>query len=75
MKNQKTDSRSRSGRPNNTKHRVPNRSERSQNPPEIIVLPDKLLPNNKPNPNTKPVKPVETPTEDKPSREKPSNKK
>ncbi len=75
MKNQKTNSQSRSGTPNNNKHRVPNRSERSQNPPEIIVLPGRLLPDNKPNPNTEPVKPVETPVEDKPNGEKPSNKK
>ena len=75
MKNQKPNSRSRSGTPNNIKHGGHNRFEGSQNPPEIIVLPDKLLPNNKPNPNTEPVKPVETPVEDKPSDEKPSNKK
>ena len=71
MKNQKPNSRSRSGTPNNTKPGVPKRSERSQNPPEIIVLPGRLMPDNKPNPNTEPVKPVE----DKPSGEKPSNKK
>lgn len=73
VKNQKPNSRSRSGTPKNKKHRVPNRSEQSQNPPEIIVLPDQLLPNNKP--NIEPVKPIETPVEDKPSGEKPSNKK
>lgn len=72
MKKEKPNSQSRSGTPNNIKHRVTNISERSQNPPEIIVLPDKLLPNNKPNPNTEPV---ETPVEDKPNGEKPSNKK
>ncbi len=60
MKNQKPNSRSRSGMQNNTKQRVPKRTERSQNPPEIIVLPGRLLPDNKPNPNTEPVKPVET---------------
>ena len=72
MKNQKPNRRSRSGTPNNVKPRVPSRAEKAQNPPEIIILPDKLLPNNKPNPNTEPV---ETPTEDKPIGEKPSHKK
>lgn len=75
MKKEKPNSQSRSGAPNNIKHRVTNISGQSQNPPEIIVLPDKLLPNNKPNPNTEPVKPVETPAEDKSGRGKPSNKK
>ncbi len=60
MKNQKPNSRSRSGTSNNIKHKVPKRSDRSQNPPEIIVLPGRFLPDNKPNPNTEPV---ETPVE------------
>ncbi len=60
MKNQKPNSRSRSGTLNNIKHKVPKISERSQNSPEIIVLPGRLLPDNKPNPNTEPV---ETPVE------------
>jgi hypothetical protein len=52
---------------------VPDREKRPQNPPEIIVLPDRVLPDNKP--NIEPTKPVEKPSEDKPSSEKPSDKK
>ena len=72
MKNRKPNSRSRSGTSKNSKSKVPNRVERSLNPPEIIVLPDKL-PDNKPNTETN--KPVEKPSEDKPSgQEKPDKK-
>jgi hypothetical protein len=52
---------------------VPDREKRPQNPPEIIVLPGKVLPDSKP--NIEPTKPVEKPSEDKPSSEKPSDKK
>ena len=72
MKNQKPNSRSRADTPNKSKHRIPD-WKKSQNPPEIIVLPDNILPDNKPNP--KPSKPIETPSQDKPSNEKPYDKK
>ena len=72
MRNQKPNSRSRADTPNKSKPIVPDGGKRSQNPPEIIVLPDKL-PDNKP--NIEPPKPVEKPSEDKPSGEKPSDKK
>lgn len=72
MKNRKSNSRSRSHTPKNSKSKVPNRAERSVNPPEIIVLPDKLPDNMS---NTETNRPVETPSEDKPSsQEKPDKK-
>ncbi len=73
MKNQKPNSRSRADTPNKSKPMVTVRVKKSQNPPEIIVLPDRVLPDNKP--NIEPTKPVEKPSEDKPSSEKPSDKK
>jgi hypothetical protein len=73
VKNQKPNSRSRADTPNKSKPRVPDREKQSQNPPEIIVLPGKVLPDSKP--NIEPTKPVEKPSEDKPSGEKPSDKK
>ncbi len=72
MRNQKPNSRSRADTPNKSKPIVTDGEKQSQNPPEIIVLPDKL-PDNKP--NIEPTKPVEKPPEDKPSGEKPSDKK
>ena len=73
MKDQKPNSRLQADTSNKSKHKIPDWEKKSQNPPEIIVLPDNILPNNKPNP--KPNKPVETPSQDKPSNEKPSDKK
>lgn len=73
MKNRKSNSRSRADTPDKSKPIVPDREKLSQNPPEIIVLPDDMLPANKP--NIEPTKPVEKPSEDKPSGEKPSDKK
>ena len=73
MKNQKPNTRSRSDTPNKSKPMVTVRVKKSQNPPEIIVLPGKVLPDSKP--NIEPTKPVETPSEDRPSGEKPSDKK
>ena len=73
MRNQKPNSRSRADTPNKSKPIVPDTEKKSQNPPEIIVLPDDMLPNNKP--NIEPPKPVEKPSENKPSGENPSDKK
>ena len=72
MKNRKPNSRSRSRASKNSKSKVLNRAEQSQNPPEIIVLPDKL-PDNKP--NTEMNKPVETTSEDKPRGQEQPDKK
>lgn len=73
MKNRKPNNRSGADTPNKGKGKIADRVEKSQNPPEIIVLPDNMLPDK---PNIKPTKPVETPSEDKPSgEEKPSDKK
>lgn len=72
MKNRKPNSRSRAGTPNKSKGKIADKVKKSQNPPEIIVLPDNMLPDK---PNIDPTKPVEKPSEDKPSGEKPSDKK
>ena len=72
VRNQKLNSRSRTDTPNKGKPIITDRVEKSQNPPEIIVLPDDMLPQNKP--NIEPTKPIETPPEDKPSGETPSDK-
>ena len=73
VKNQKPNNRSRTGMSNKSKPIVTDKVEKSQNPPEIIVLPNDMLPNNKP--NIESPKPTETPSEDKPNGEKPSDKK
>lgn len=72
VKNRKPNNRSRADTPNKSKPIVTDGKKESQNPPEIIVLPDNMLPDK---PNIEPTKPVEKPSEDKPSGEKPSDKK
>lgn len=72
MRNQKPNSRSRADMPNKSKGKIAEKVNKSQNPPEIIVLPDNMLPDK---PNIEPTKLVEKPSEDKPSGEKSSDKK
>ena len=72
MRNQKPNNRSGADTSNKSNGKIADRVNKSQNPPEIIVLPDNMLPDKT---NIEPTKLVEKPSEDKPSGEKPSDKK